>query len=49
VLGLKLGADDCLTKPFDMMELTARIEVQVRWRAAAASNRRRSTSSATSS
>ena len=26
VLGLKLGADDYLAKPFDMMELVARVE-----------------------
>jgi len=30
VVGLKLGADDYLTKPFDMMELTARIEALLR-------------------
>lgn len=30
VVGLKLGADDYLSKPFDMMELSARIEVLLR-------------------
>ena len=30
VLGLKLGADDYLTKPFEMMELFARIEALLR-------------------
>ena len=30
VVGLKLGADDYLTKPFDMMELLARIESLLR-------------------
>ena len=30
VLGLKIGADDYLTKPFEMMELMARVEVLLR-------------------
>ena len=34
VLGLKLGADDYLPKPFDMMELLARIEAVLRRRQA---------------
>lgn len=35
LLGLKLGADDYVTKPFEMLELSARIDVQLRRRAAA--------------
>jgi two-component system alkaline phosphatase synthesis response regulator PhoP len=30
VVGLKLGGDDYLTKPFDMLELTARVEALLR-------------------
>jgi two-component system, OmpR family, alkaline phosphatase synthesis response regulator PhoP len=30
VLGLKIGADDYMTKPFEMIELLARIEAQLR-------------------
>jgi len=38
VLGLKLGADDYLAKPFDMMELVARVEAVLRRRAASPSD-----------
>ena len=30
VVGLKLGADDYVTKPFEMIELLARIEAKLR-------------------
>ena len=32
IVGLRLGADDYLTKPFEMLELSARIDVQLRRR-----------------
>ena len=38
VLGLKLGAYDYLAKPFDMMELVARVEAVLRRRSASSSD-----------
>ena len=40
VVGLKLGADDYVTKPFEMMELLARIEAKLRRAPVAAASRR---------
>ena len=48
VVGLKLGADDYVTKPFEMVELLARIEAKLRRAPVDAASRRRATSSATS-
>ena len=48
VVGLKLGADDYVTKPFEMIELLARIEAQAAPRARRRRTRPRATSSATS-
>jgi DNA-binding response OmpR family regulator len=38
VLGLKLGADDYVTKPFSLLELLARVETILRRRSAPAAN-----------
>jgi len=40
VLGLRLGADDYVTKPFGLMELMARVEALLRRTSVAASNRK---------
>lgn len=40
VLGLKIGADDYLVKPFDFMELTARMEALLRRRGGSSAPKR---------
>ena len=45
ILGLELGADDYVTKPFSARELVARVHAILRRTAAAAAGRRRRSSS----
>ena len=48
VVGLKLGADDYVTKPFEMVELLARIEAKLRRAPTSPHPAEKVTSSATS-